>query len=363
MRRYNFGPGPAALPTAVLERARDELLDWNGTGMSVMEIGHRTSAFEQLAQRAERDLRELLSIPENYKVLFLHGGAVGQFAAAPLNLLSPDGVADHLVTGLWSEKAAKEAGRYGRVNIALPLNRDLPRKIAPPADWQLSPRADYVFYCANETIEGVEFLEVPDLGLGPDKPPLVTDMTSNILSRPLDVSRFGLILAGAQKNLGPAGLVIVIVREDLLARAHRHTPSILNYRVQADNGSMFNTPPTFCWYMVGLVLQWMKEQGGVPAMAEVNRRKAEKLYAAIDGSGFYANDVHPSCRSQMNLPFRLPKEELNDRFLAEAKQAGLLALKGHRLVGGMRASIYNPMPEAGVDALVQFLLEFERRYG
>jgi phosphoserine aminotransferase len=363
VRPYNFGPGPAALPTAVLERARDELLDYRGTGMSVMELGHRTAAFEQIAQRTEIDLRELLGIPPSYKVLFLHGGAVGQFAAAPLNLLGAGGVADYLVTGVWSEKAAKEAAHYGQVNIALPLNRTLPRRIAPPSEWRLSPGADYVFYCANETIEGVEFYDIPEIGGAQGEGVLVTDMTSNILARPLDVSRFGLILAGAQKNLGAAGIAVVVVREDLLDRAHAHTPSIFNYRVQADNDSMFNTPPTFCWYLVGLVLQWMKEQGGVTAMAERNRRKAEKLYAAIDASGFYANDVHPSCRSQMNVPFRLAKEELNDRFLAEAKDSGLLALNGHRLVGGMRASIYNPMPEAGVAALVQFLLEFERRYG
>ncbi|HXH03056.1 MAG TPA: 3-phosphoserine/phosphohydroxythreonine transaminase, partial [Candidatus Competibacteraceae bacterium] len=357
-RAYNFCAGPATLPEEVLREAQSELLDWQGTGMSVMEISHRSSAFVAVARQAEADLRELLAIPEHYKVLFLQGGAYGQFSMVPLNLLGGKGKADYLDTGLWSQKAIAEARRYGQVNVAA-SGRDAGYTTIPePAEWHLDPDAAYLHYTPNETIGGLEFSYIPASG----EVPLVADMSSTILSRPVAVSRYGLIYAGAQKNIGPSGLVVVIVREDLLERASPITPSAFSYALQAEHGSMLNTPPTFAWYLAGLVFRWLKRQGGLAAMAERNRRKAELLYSAIDGSGgFYRNPIDPRYRSWMNVPFTLPNETLEQRFLAEAEAAGLKNLAGHRSVGGLRASLYNAMPEAGVRALVEFMADFARR--
>lgn len=358
-RPYNFSAGPAVLPDEVLERARDELLDWNGTGQSVMEMSHRGKSFMAIAERAEADLRELMAIPPGYQVLFLQGGATAQFAMVPLNLLGDRGRADYLNTGQWSRKAIAEASRYAAVNVAASAEDSNYTAIPARDAWRLDPGAAYLHYTPNETIGGVEFHEIPDAG----EVPLVADMSSTILSRPVDVSRFGVIYAGAQKNIGPAGLTVVLVREDLIAEPRPGTPALFSYRVHADAGSMYNTPPTYAWYVAGLVFHWIKEQGGLAAMAERNARKAGKLYAAIDGSDFYANPVDPGCRSWMNVPFTLADPDLDSVFLDEAGAAGLLTLKGHRSVGGMRASIYNAMPEAGVDALIQFMVEFERRHG
>ncbi|NLG74845.1 MAG: 3-phosphoserine/phosphohydroxythreonine transaminase [Xanthomonadaceae bacterium] len=358
MRVFNFSPGPAALPTEVLEQARDEMLDWHGTGMSVMEMSHRGKAFLSIAEQAEADLRELLNVPSNYKVLFLQGGATGQFAGIPLNLTSPDSVVDMVNTGSWSKKAIAQAKSYVKVNVAADAG-DPYTSIPPVADWKLSPDAAYVHYTPNETIGGVEFHFVPDVKTAP----LVADMSSTILSRPIDVSKFGVIYAGAQKNIGPAGLTLVIVREDLIGRARPETPSFLDFGAMAKNGSMLNTPPTYAWYIAGLVLQWLKRQGGLEAMGKINQAKAEKLYAAIDSSSFYKNPVAKDARSWMNVPFTLAKPELDKTFLEEAKKAGLVTLAGHRSVGGMRASLYNAMPMEGVDALVSFMKEFERTRG
>src|SRR5690606_2189311 len=358
MRVFNFSPGPAALPTEVLEQARDEMLDWHGTGMSVMEMSHRGKAFLSIAEQAEADLRELLNVPSNYKVLFLQGGATGQFAGIPLNLTSPDSVVDMVNTGSWSKKAIAQAKSYVKVNVAADAG-DPYTSIPPVADWKLSPDAAYVHYTPNETIGGVEIHFVPDVKTAP----LVADMSSTILSRPIDVSKFGVIYAGAQKNIGHAGLTLVIVREDLIGRARPETPSFLDFGAMAKNGSMLNTPPTYAWYIAGLVLQWLKRQGGLEAMGKINQAKAEKLYAAIDSSSFYKNPVAKDARSWMNVPFTLAKPELDKTFLEEAKKAGLVTLAGHRSVGGMRASLYNAMPMEGVDALVSFMKEFERTRG
>lgn len=347
------------LPLEVLEQVRSELTDWSGSGMSVMEVSHRSKAFIAVAAQAEADLRDLLAIPSNYKVLFLQGGASAQFAAVPLNLSSAGQAADYVVTGNWSKKAVGEAKKYVRVNIAADSasNNNL---IAPSQDQLvLTPGAAYVHYTPNETIGGLEFPYVPRTG----DAPLVADLSSTILSRPLDVSRFGVIYAGAQKNIGPAGLCIVIVRDDLLERARAETPTVLSYKEMAATDSMSNTPPTFAWYVAGLVFQWLKRNGGLAAMAERNRAKAAKLYAAIDSSPFYGNPIDASCRSWMNVPFTIAKPELEKTFVAEAAKAGLTHLEGHRSVGGMRASIYNAMPPAGVDALIAFMQEFERRHG
>lgn len=357
-RPFNFSAGPAMLPEPVLEQAREELLDWRGSGMSVMEMSHRGKEFMTIAGEAEADLRELLAIPANYKVLFLQGGATSQFAMVPMNLLRGRFQADYLNTGLWSKKAIAEAERYCRVNVAASAEDQGFAGIPAPSEWQLNAQAAYLHYTPNETINGVEFHFIPEIEV-----PLVADMSSTILSRPLDVSRFGLIYAGAQKNIGPAGLTLVIVREDLLGETVSGTPSMYDYRRHADNGSMLNTPPTFAWYIAGLVFKWLQAQGGLEAMGERNRRKAALLYRAIDGSEFYRNPIDPSCRSWMNVPFTLPDEALQKPFLAEAKEAGLLTLAGHRSVGGLRASIYNAMPEEGVRALVDFLAEFARRHG
>jgi len=358
MRVFNFAAGPATLPLEVLEQARAELLDWNGCGMSVMEVSHRGKAFVGVAERAMADLRELLAVPANYKVLFLQGGATGQFAGIPLNLATAESTVDYVNTGQWSKKAIAEAKRYCKVNIAADAGGKY-CSVPPQSALQLTPGAAYVHYTPNETIGGVEFNYVPQTG----DVPLVGDFSSTILSRPLEVSRFGLIYAGAQKNIGPSGLVVVIVREDLIGKARPGTPAIFDYKAMADDQSMLNTPPTFAWYVAGLVFAWLKKQGGLAAMAERNRTKAEKLYACIDGSGFYANPVAKDARSWMNVPFTLADPALEKAFLTGAAQAGLANLEGHRSVGGMRASIYNAMPAAGVDALIAYMREFERTKG
>ncbi|MBS1269428.1 MAG: Phosphoserine aminotransferase [Gammaproteobacteria bacterium] len=355
-RVYNFSAGPAALPEPVLERVRDELLDWQGLGASVVEISHRGRPFVAAAEQAEADLRELLAIPSDYRVLFLAGGAQTQFSMVPLNLLGARESADYVITGQWSDIARKEGERYGRTRIAASSADSDFTTIPATSDWQCDPEAAYLHYTPNETIHGVEFHEVPPI----EGATLVADMTSTILSRPLDASRFGLIYAGAQKNIGPAGLTVVIVRDELLGRASPLTPKVYEYRRQADVGSMANTPPTFAWYVAGLVFQWLKDRGGLTAMEAVNRRKADKLYRVIDGSGgFYGNPVDPRCRSRMNVPFTLADPSLDESFLREAEHNGFYALKGHRAVGGMRASLYNAMPEAGVDALVDFMKHFQ----
>ena len=356
---FNFSAGPAVLPGPVLEQARQELLDWQGSGMSVMEMSHRGSHFMSIAQQAEADLRALLSIPAGYQVLFLQGGATSQFAMVPMNLLRGSQRADYINTGAWSKKAIAEAGRYCTVNVASSAEASNFSDIPAPDTWQLDAGAAYVHYTPNETIGGVEFGWIPDTG----EVPLVADMSSTILSRPLDVSRYGLIYAGAQKNIGPAGLTVVIVREDLLGEMLGSAPSMYNYRLHADAGSMLNTPPTFAWYLAGLVFRWLRDLGGLAAIEVVNRRKAGRLYGAIDSSSFYHSPVRADCRSLMNVPFTLADSSLDGDFLSKAGAAGLLNLKGHRSVGGMRASIYNAMPEAGVAALVEFMREFERTRG
>ena len=377
MRPYNFSPGPAALPLEVLEQAREELLDWRRSGMSVMEISHRSKAFMQVAAEAEADLRALLAVPNGYEVLFLQGGASAQFAMVPLNLTAPATATDYLDTGHWSKKAIEEARRYCAVRIAGDLAAGAPggahaalggpgggtmrgahQRVPPQSELTLNPQAAYVHYTPNETISGVEFCYIPQTrGV-----PLIADMSSNILSRPVDVSKFGLIYAGAQKNIGPAGLTVVIVHEDLLGRARPETPSVLNYKAVAESRSMLNTPPTFAWYMAGLVFKWLKKNGGLAAMGERNRDKARALYAAIDGSALYRNSVAEDSRSRMNVTFTLSKPELETAFVDEAAAAGLHNLKGHRALGGMRASLYNAMPLAGVQALIGFMHEFERKH-
>jgi len=353
---YNFSAGPAVLPAAVLEQARDELLDWHGSGMSVMEMSHRSKEYLSIAEQAEADLRELLSIPADYRVLFLQGGATSQFAMVPMNLLHGKQQADYVNTGAWSKKAIAEARRYCDVNVVA-SSEDSKFTTIPAFDsWQRNADAAYLHYTPNETIGGVEFHWLPESG----DVPLAVDMSSTILSRPIDVSRFGVIYAGAQKNIGPAGLTVVIVRDDLLGETLAGTPSMFDYKLHADNGSMLNTPPTFSWYLAGLVFQWLKQQGGLAAMAAINQRKSQRLYDAIVQSGFYSSPVDVECRSWMNIPFTLADAELDGEFLSRAKSAGLLNLKGHRSVGGMRASIYNAMPEAGVAALIDFMAEFER---
>jgi phosphoserine aminotransferase len=357
MRAFNFSPGPATLPLEVLEEARDDLLDWRGSGASVMEISHRGSAFMQVAAEAEQDLRDLMAIPAHYKVLFMQGGASAQFSLLPMNLTNADSTVDYVNTGHWSHKAIEEAQRYCRVHIAGDAGDGYSR-VPPQSELNWSADAAYAHYTPNETIGGVEFDYVPQSG----SVPLIADMSSSILSRPVDVSRFGLIYAGAQKNIGPSGLVVVIVSEDLLGRARRETPHVFDYKAVADNQSMLNTPPTFSWYMAGLVFKWLKKMGGLAVVGERNRIKAQTLYAAIDGSRFYRNTVETDARSWMNVTFVLSKPELDAAFLSEAAKAGLSGLKGHRVVGGMRASLYNAMPLAGVEALIAFMDEFEKRH-
>ncbi|WP_375193905.1 3-phosphoserine/phosphohydroxythreonine transaminase [Marinobacter sp.] len=358
-RVYNFCAGPATLPESVLRQARDEMLDWRGTGMSVMEMSHRSDEFVQIAETAEKDLRELAGVSDDYAVLFMQGGASSQFSTIPLNLLGDKGSADYVNTGIWSKKAIAEASRYGKVNVVASSEDSGFTTIPDQANWQTSAEAVYLHYTPNETIGGLEFDFVPD---SPDVP-LVADMSSNMLSRPVDVSKFGLIYAGAQKNIGPSGLVVVIIRKDLLGKARKETPTMMNYQVIADNDSMYNTPATYSWYLAGLVFKWLKEQGGVQAMGEINLRKARKLYNFIDASDFYANPIDPRFRSWMNVPFTLADDALNSEFLKGANARGLLNLAGHRSVGGMRASIYNAMPEAGVDALIDYMTDFAKERG
>lgn len=358
-RVFNFSAGPAVLPEEVLQRAKDEMLEWGKSGMSVMEMSHRGKEFMAIAAQAEADLRELMGIPAQYKVLFLQGGATSQFAMVPQNLLRGKAHADYIVTGEWSQKAVAEAQRYATVNVAASSEARAFSSVPPQSEWKLNPSAAYVHYTPNETIGGVEFHWVPDSGAVP----LVADMSSTILSRPLDVTKFGVIYAGAQKNIGPAGLTVVIVREDLIGATVPGTPKMFDYKTHADSGSMYNTPPTYAWYVAGLVFDWLKRQGGLTGMGQRNQRKAAKLYHAIDNSQFYRNPVEVNSRSWMNVPFTLADPKLDPTFLDEAKQAGLVALAGHRSVGGMRASIYNAMPESGVDTLIEFMREFERRNG
>ena len=358
-RHYNFSAGPAMLPTAVIERAQQEMLDWNGSGMSVMEMSHRGKEYMSIAAKAEKDLRDVMSIPDNYKVLFLQGGASAQFAMIPLNLLGDKKSADYLNTGMWSKKAIAEAKRYCTVNVVADTSEGGFSAVPTQESLQLNSDAAYVHYTPNETIGGVEFDYIPETG----DVPLIADMSSTILSRPIDVSKFAMIYAGAQKNIGPAGLTIVIIRDDLLGKASANTPTVFNYSTHADNDSMYNTPPTYGWYMAGLVFEWIKEKGGLEAIGEINQRKAEKLYAAIDSSDFYGSPVDKNGRSWMNIPFTLADADLDAAFLKGAAEKGLVTLKGHRSVGGMRASIYNAMPEEGVDALVAYMKEFESNQG
>jgi phosphoserine aminotransferase len=357
VRVFNFAAGPAALPIEVLEQAREELTDWRGSGMSVMEISHRSKAFIGVAAQAEADLRELLSIPANYKVLFMQGGATGMFSAIPMNLTGPEHTIDFVNTGSWSKKAIGEAKRYAKAVVVADAGGNY-TSVPSQSGWKLSAGASYLHYCANETIGGVEFPFVPEVAV-----PLVCDMSSTILSRPIDVSRFGLIYAGAQKNIGPAGICVVIVRDDLIGHARPGTPSVWDFKAMADEGSMLNTPPTFAWYLAGLVFQWIKRQGGLNGMLLRNRAKAELLYRTIDDNQFYRNPVEVQSRSWMNVPFTLAKPELDATFISEAKSAGLTNLEGHRSVGGMRASIYNAVPLEGVKALTDFMLQFARRHG
>jgi phosphoserine aminotransferase len=355
-RKYNFSAGPAMLPASVMEQAQAEMLDWHDTGMSIMEVSHRGLEFKEVAEQAEHDLRELMAIPANYQVLFLPGGASTQFAMVPLNLLNTNTQADYVDTGIWSKKAIQEAKKYGEVNVVteLGIENDL-MTIPPQTQWQTNPNAAYLHYTPNETITGVEFAWVPQTG----DVPLVADMTSFILSRPVDVSQFGIIYAGAQKNIGQAGLNIVIIRDDLITPPSASTPSLYNYQLLSEHKSLYNTPPTYAWYMAGLVLAWVKKQGGVKAFAELNSRKAGKLYAMLDqNKNFYSNFVHPSCRSLMNVTFNLTNANLTADFLAQADLAGLSNLRGHQLVGGIRASIYNAMPDRGVDTLIEFMQYF-----
>jgi len=354
-RVFNFSPGPAALPESVLLQAQAELLDYRGTGVSVMEMSHRGKEFLEIAEQTETDFRELLDVPKNYRVFFMQGGASLQFSMVPLNLLRGKTTADYLNTGNWSKKAIKEAGRLCKVNVVASSQDSNFAHIPPLDSWNLSDDAAYLHITGNETIGGVEFHEYPRLG----DTPLVSDMSSTLMSRPLEVEKFGLIYAGAQKNLGPAGLTIVVVRDELVGHAQEQTPSLLDYQVYADSDSMFNTPPTFAWYLSGLVFKWIKAQGGLVAMAELNARKAGKLYAAINDSNYFTCPVAEENRSWMNIPFTLADSSLDARFLELAKERGLVNLKGHRSVGGMRASIYNAVPEAAVDALVEFLHDFE----
>jgi phosphoserine aminotransferase len=358
VRVFNFAAGPATLPLEVLEQARAEMTDWQGSGMSVMEVSHRSKAFIAVAEEAEALLRDLLGVPKSYRVLFLQGGATGQFSAIPMNLTTAESTADYLNTGAWSKKAIGEARRYCKVNVAADESASGYNTVPDQSALKLTPGAAYFHYTPNETIGGVEFHFVPETG----GVPLVADMSSTILSRPIDVSKFGLIYAGAQKNMGPSGLTVVIVRDDLIGKARPGTPAVWDYKAMAAEGSMLNTPPTFGWYIAGLTFKWLKSIGGLAAMGERNRRKADKLYETIDSSGFYRNPVAKSCRSWMNVPFTLAKPELDKTFIAEAKAAGLTNLEGHRSVGGMRASLYNAMSPEGVDALIAFMKEFQRRH-
>jgi phosphoserine aminotransferase len=354
-RVFNFSAGPAALPLEVLDIIRNDIPDWQGTGMSVMEVSHRGKDFMELAARAEANVRDLLQIPEDYSVLFPQGGATLQMAMVPLNLAGPNDTVDYVVTGSWGKKAAAEAKKFCNTNVAADASDKKYTYIPDETSWNRSDNAAYLHYTPNETIAGVEFHFVP----GGDVP-LVADMSSTILSRPIDVRRFGVIYAGAQKNIGPAGITMVIVRNDLLDKARPNNAHLMTWKSYAESDSMTNTPPTFAWYVADLVFRYLKSRGGLNAVAEVNRRKASKLYAAIDESNFYSNPVSKDCRSWMNVPFILADESLDAKFLVESNAAGLTNLKGHRSVGGMRASIYNAVSEEAVDALIEFMAEFER---
>jgi phosphoserine aminotransferase len=355
-RAHNFSAGPAALPTEVLEIAAAEMLDYQGRGLSVMEMSHRSPEYIEIATNAERDLRELLGLGDDYAVLFTQGGATAQFAAVPLNLLGDKTSADYVNTGAWSKKAIGEAKRYGRANVVASSEASNFDRIPARSEWKLDAAAAYVHITGNETIGGVEFHDIPDVGAVP----LVGDLSSNLLSRPMDITRYGLVYAGAQKNIGPAGIAVVIVRRDLLGRARKDTPSVLDYKLTDENDSMYNTPPTYAWYLAGLVFKWLKGIGGVEEMGRRNQRKATTLYRTIDASNFYSCPVVKEARSLMNVPFTLADERLDDAFLAGAEARGLLNLKGHRSVGGMRASLYNAVPQAAVDALVAYMGEFEK---
>ena len=357
-RLYNFCAGPAALPETVLLQAHNELLDWQQKGLSVMEMSHRSSEFVGIAEAAEADLRDIMGVSDDYTVLFLQGGASQQFSAVPLNLLNGKSRANYVNTGQWSKKAIKEASRYCDVNVVASSEADNFSSIPAFDSWNIDKDAAYLHYTPNETIGGVEFFWTPEVSM-----PVVADMSSTILSRPIEVDRFGVIYAGAQKNIGPSGLTIVIARKDLLGNASAETPSMLNYKVHADADSMSNTPPAYGWYMAGLVFRWIKQMGGLTAIAEMNQRKASKLYEFIDTNDFYANPVEPVSRSSMNVPFTLADDALDKLFLKQSEEAGLLNLKGHRSVGGMRASIYNAVSEAAVDALVEFMADFAKKNG
>ena len=359
MRAINFSAGPAVLPEPVLQQAAAEMLDWHGSGMSVMEMSHRGKEFIAIAAKAEADLRTLLAIPANYKVLFLQGGAIGENAIVPMNLLGARTSIDFVNTGEWSKKSIKEAMKYAKVNVAASAEDRNFTYVPPQATWKLDPNAAYVHCCTNETIGGVEYHFTPDTGAVP----LVADMSSHILSRPVDVARYGVIYGGAQKNIGPAGLTIVIVRDDLLDRALPITPSAFHWKEQAEADSMLNTPPTYAIYIAGLVFEWLLAKGGLAAIERENLAMAKLLYDTLDSTAFYTNPVDPRDRSRMNVPFRLPDEALDEPFLKGAKERGMVQLKGHRSVGGMRASIYNAMPMAGVEALVAYMKDFERTRG
>lgn len=358
-RKFNFSAGPAGLPEEVLAQAQAELLDWQGKGLSIMEMSHRSKEFVSVAETAENDLRELMGIGSDYKVLFLQGGATSQFSMIPMNLLRGKSSADYINTGIWSKKAIKEARRYCDVNVAGSSEDNGFTSVPRQSDLQLNADAAYLHFTPNETIGGLEYDYIPESG----DVPVVADLSSTILSRTVDINKFSLIYAGAQKNIGPAGLTVVIVREDLLGDVIAGAPTMFDYKVHADADSMCNTPPTFGWYLAGLVFKWLKQQGGVEAMAAINERKQAKLYAAIDASDFYNNPMAVANRSWMNVPFTLADASLDKLFLEQAEEAGLLNLKGHRSVGGMRASIYNAVPEAAVDALIAFMQQFEKHHG
>jgi len=358
-RVFNFSAGPAVLPIPVLEEAQRDLVSLPGVGMSVLEISHRSKTFESILAKTEQDLRALGGVPSNYKVLFLQGGASLQFSMVPLNLLTPGSTADYIVTGGWAQKAVKEAQRVGAVNIAASTEKENFARIPRQDEIKLTPGAAYVHITTNNTLFGTEWTGEPQVG----DTPLVADTSSDMFSRPIDVAKYGLIYAGAQKNLGPSGVTLVIIREDLLTRSSKSLHTMLNYAVHAENGSMYNTPPCFGIYLMGLVMKWALAQGGLQEMAKRNERKAARLYAEIDRSGFYRGTADKASRSRMNITFRLPSEELENKFVKDSTAAGLDGLKGHRSVGGMRASIYNAFPEEGVDALVQFMQEFEKKNG
>ena len=355
---YNFGAGPAMLPREVMLQAQEELLDWNGTGISVIEMSHRSKNFLSITEEAEKDLRDILSIPENYRILYISGGATAMMSMVPINLLANGETGDYVVTGSWSNKAYKEAKRLANIHLAADSAADNYYTIPDPSTWDISNDAAYLYYTDNETIAGVEFQGIPDAG----DVPLVCDMTSNFLSRPFDVSRYGIAFASAQKNFGPSGTACVLIRDDLIGRAGPKTPFLCDFKIYADNDSMFNTPSTFNWYMAGLIYKWVRDKGGVEAMDRMAKARSEKLYNYVDDSDFYSNPIDKKFRSRMNVPFILKDDGLNDAFLKESRENGLIELKGHRSVGGMRASIYNGMPMEGIDTLIQFMQDFEKRH-